>query len=420
MKTNQADADTLETILSSNLQRKKKKSESKTSEVNDEEETNSWITLPSAPRSTHQFLSDFFRTDIMNHCEFLKQLVGLQSADVYLISEICERIAAETNHKALLSLDPPFYGGADAVSAAQVGHIARDGFQTHKSFPRNCYNIMMTYAALNQLKGHVYNIYELAYLNYHSTIPFRTAIFIFLIQITILWIVLQANLERYDTAIAQREPLVIIIDVCTTLFFTSFCYGQYRNATTFNSAVKGVIGSYKVADEDTVSQIDNPNERGKWQPELMLLINTLINRYLLILAPMFNFYFILLSVSAMDALLNSFSLLFIFELDDYVMPLFARVDIEDKLVINAHDFIMVPAVDGELVCRRTGPAIMPNGNKLYVSLQKETKSITIYSRKSALQYDKTIYVFDGLKSKKFLSMCNESLKSLQNFKDIHD
>lgn len=55
------------------------------------------------------------------------------------------------------------------------------------------------------------------------------------------------------------------------------------------------------------------------------MMNQIVNEYAISLAPVINFYFILLSSNAMDALLNGFSLLFIFELDDYILPLFAGI-----------------------------------------------------------------------------------------------
>ena len=150
------------------------------------------------PASTRQFLSDFFRTDIMNHCEFLKRMNTFQGDDCYLISEICNRLVDQTKGKEAQKITS-FYGGDDdEVNAADVGknlrvfvcyshfcftcrslslttfpaafetwfrlkigHIARADFQKHKSFPRNCFNIMMVYEALKGLDGHNYNIYEL-------------------------------------------------------------------------------------------------------------------------------------------------------------------------------------------------------------------------------------------------------------------
>ena len=77
--------------------------------------------------STHQFVSDFFRTDIMNHCEFLKQLNDFGGEDCYLIAEICNRLVDQTNGKEADAITP-FYGvgGNDTVDAADVGK-----FYTH-------------------------------------------------------------------------------------------------------------------------------------------------------------------------------------------------------------------------------------------------------------------------------------------------
>ena len=211
-----------------------------------------------------------------------------------------------------------------------------------------------------------------------------------------------------------------MVDICTTIFVIVFCYGQWTSARTFTTAVRGVIGSYLIKDEDKVIHIPNPFERGKWQSELMLFFNSFINQYALVFTPAFNVLFILLSASPMDAILNGFALLFIFELDDYVLPLFQGVDMEDKLVINAHDFIMVPPKNEDLSCTRVGPDIALDA-KLYVSLQQgDNGRINIYSRLSATKYSKTTYIFKGPQSAAFLSLCEESLSCLQDYKDIHD
>ena len=274
--------------------------------------------------STHQLVSDFFRTDIMNHCEFLKQLNEFGGEDCYLIAEICNRLVEQTKGVKAQAVTP-FYGVAgDKVDPSEVGHIARDDFQKHKSFPRNCFNIMMVYAALTGLDGHEYNVYELAYLNSDSSFVFYIAQLIFAIQSILLYVVVSDNALHYDIAFNQKDASVILIDACTTIFIVCFCYAQFTGAQTFTKAVKGVVGSYLVKDEDLVIQIIGAN-RGKWRPELCLMMNQIVNEYAISLAPVINFYFILLSSNAMDALLNGFSLLFIFELDDYILPLFAGI-----------------------------------------------------------------------------------------------
>lgn len=221
----------------------------------------------------------------------------------------------------------------------------------------------------------------------------------------------------------QRDSLIIMVDLCTTIFVVVFCFGQYDNAKTFTTAVHGVIASYLIKDVDRVIHILNSSQRGKWQPELMLVFNTFINQYALIFAPVFNIFFILLSASPMDVILNGFALLFIFELDDYVLPLFQGVDMDDKLAVNAHDFIMVYPQNEDLCCTRVGPEIFLNA-KLYVAIvpqqRKDSGRINMYSRVSATKYNKTTYIFQGPQTAAFLSLCKESLNCIQNYKDIHD
>ena len=177
----------------------------------------------------------------------------------------------------------------------------------------------------------------MAFLNYHSQKSFFMACLIFAIQVILCIVVVNDNVANYEEAREQKDPFVIVIDFCTTVFIIVFCFGQYSSARTFCNATQGAVGRSMVDDGDLVIQI-TPT-RSKFRPWLCLQMNAIMNQHFLMLAPFFNFYFILLSNNAMDALLNGFSLLFIFELDDYIQPLFDGVDIEDQLAINAHDFI---------------------------------------------------------------------------------
>ena len=73
--------------------------------------------------SSRSCLSDFFRTDIMNHCEFLKQLNNFGGEDCYLIAEICNRLVDQTNGKKADAITP-FYGVSDdTVDASDVGKL---------------------------------------------------------------------------------------------------------------------------------------------------------------------------------------------------------------------------------------------------------------------------------------------------------
>lgn len=368
------------------------------------------------PSSNHEFISDFFGTDLMNHCEFLKRLNHLGGDDCYLMAEICKRLVDQTNDKTADKITP-FYGGDDQVNASDVCHTARKDFQKHKSFPRNCFHIMLVYTALTSLSGHDYNVYELAYLNCHSQWIFFMACLIFAIQSILFYVVVSDNMLQFGVAMKQNDSFVILIDLCTTVFIVVFCYGQYTAAQTFVKATRGVVGSSLVADDDLVIKFETT--RSKLRPQLCLWMNQVVNQHMLSLAPFINFYFLLLSGNAIEALLNGFSLLFIFELDDYIIPLFAGVDIEDQLAINAHDFIMVPPINDDLTCKQTGPDV-PQNAKLYVSITKEKKMVNIYSRTSATEYSKTSFVFEGPQTRKFLQTCEDSLQCLQNFQDIHD
>ena len=77
------------------------------------------------PASTRQFLSDFFRTDIMNHCEFLKRMNTFKGDDCYLISEICNRLVDQTKGKEAQKITSFYGGNDDEVNASDVGKNLR-------------------------------------------------------------------------------------------------------------------------------------------------------------------------------------------------------------------------------------------------------------------------------------------------------
>eukprot|EP00122_Pirum_gemmata_P018111 Pgem_evm1s16960 len=253
---------------------------------------------------TAQFLKDFFQTDIMNHCEFLKTLKSLDEQDCYLLAHSCESLVRTTNGIPAQKKISPFYGvDGNNVEASDVGHVARADFQKHKSFPRNVFNIFKVYGSLNDLDGHDFNIYEYAFLNYHSNIPVYAAFLTFIIQVAIFLILVISNGVLYEQALNQNDMYIWIINIATTFFFVSQCFGEWKSAHTFHQACAGVIGENQ-----------SYNSRGNYIAQALKLLNVLANQVLTILVPIFNFYFILLSDSPNDALMNSLALFFIVEL----------------------------------------------------------------------------------------------------------
>eukprot|EP00122_Pirum_gemmata_P008860 Pgem_evm1s8179 len=69
--------------------------------------------------------------------------------------------------------------------------------------------------------------------------------------------------------------------------------------------------------------------------------------------------------------------------------------LEDYLAINAHDFIMVETKPSDLIVNKEGQGNYENGQKLYVQVQEDANTITIYSRQNMSYYDKTVYRFSG-------------------------
>eukprot|EP00957_Ditylum_brightwellii_P169984 12938328-Ditylum_brightwellii.AAC.1 len=98
---------------------------------------------------------------------------------------------------------------------------------------------MLAYKALTSLVGHEYNIYELAYLNYHSQWVYYMACLIFSIQIILFYVVVNDNMLQYEAAMEQKDSFIILIDLSTTIFIVCFCYGQWTGAQSFLRAAKG-------------------------------------------------------------------------------------------------------------------------------------------------------------------------------------
>mmetsp|Transcript_12169 Transcript_12169/g.15948 ORF Transcript_12169/g.15948 Transcript_12169/m.15948 type:complete len:322 (-) Transcript_12169:236-1201(-) len=318
------------------------------------------------------FYDDFFRTDIMNHCEFLKSLMDLEKQDSAFFISLLENLADEKKEGRQIT---PFYNG-------------------HCDNPKNPINIVEAYGAIKNLKGHDFNIYEFTYLDPEHPSNRFVSLFTFVFQFIILAVLVYQNIS----ATVSRDPLVWILTLSTSFFFGTASRQQWKAADEFNTAF------YDIGDKEKV---------------FWLQLNTLSNKLLAVAIPIFNIYFVLLSSDANDAILNSLALFFILELDSMVLPPWEETRIRDEIAINAHDHIMIPLEDQMLKISKEGPANFLDTDKLYVRIEHKSNSIIVYKRVNACTYEQTVYHVSGVEATRFLELC-ESFECLINYKDIHD
>lgn len=183
---------------------------------------------------------------------------------------------------------------------------------------------------------------------------------------------------------------------------------QYSSCGEFNSTFLTVGGQFA-----NMFSVHN----------LMLYLNALVNKGLSLLLPLFNIYFMLLSETPNDALLNGLALFFILEMDEMVLPSWDGERVSDELACHCHDFIMQPSSEGELVVTKTGAMLeYQHTDRLYVRLQRTSDGlgkVYVHKQESRTEYSTSIYEIKGSKAKEFLDAV-QTFECLQNFRDLHD
>ena len=344
-----------------------------------------------------EFYNDFFFTNIMNHCEFLKTLPEIGKDDIDLLKSIVGFISTGTHKTDINAFYDPLPGVNDYTH------------QIHTDLPKNIVCILETYVLVKNLKAHEFNIFEFAFLagngTFHETTPQDKAIkiisfFTLLFQYVILIILIFYNVPTK----VNLNILVIIITIGTSFFFTKLAYNQYSHSTKFNNC-------YKLT--------------GDVNKQIYLHMNFLSNVILPILVPFFNFYYILLSEDPNNAILNSLALFFILELDSMILPSWTESRINDECVTNIHDFIM----DGDDDTNNINPLIEKITEcsedihnlqeKTYFSIDFKNKKINFHVKKTPQTYLTIQYKVSGKNTYRFLNLISQ-FDSINTFRDIHD
>lgn len=319
-----------------------------------------------------EFVRDFFSTNIMNHCEFLKFLMKLDVNDEVLLIPLLEWMSCGKPLRRI----KPFYPG-------------------HTDGEKNPLHITMAYTLLKPLKNHEFNIFEASFLDSERMSIKLTAISTLALQWLIFFILIKTSLAKLDEV--SNDPIVWLITVCTTFFFSKKCFQQYESADDFRKAFS-VLG-----------------QRATIRAHFM---NVFGNQVLSVLVPVFNFYFMLLSGDANDAILNGLALYFVLELDEMAMPMnWDEQRLLDELAINAHDFIMEPLAAGVLDVEKEGDLTFQNYDKVYVSITGF--NVTVYKRTSSTDYDHVTYSISGTEAENFMRHIS-NFRCFVAYRDIHD
>lgn len=332
-----------------------------------------------------QFYNDFFETNIMNHCEFLKTLPELGNEDIHLLKSMVGILSEKNDIKKIT----PFYN-------------------CHITNPKNMMCILESYNFLKDLKSHNFNIFEYAFLvgngdlrcefsktNNIKLLSFFTLFFQYLIFIILVFFNIPSKIN-YDL-------MVMIITFGTSFFFIKLAHNQYLDSTKFNRCY-------------TLTGDENK--------QIYLKMNFLSNVILPIIVPFFNIYYILLSEDPNNAILNSLALFFILELDSMILPSWSEKRVSDELAMNIHDYIMIEedeeGFEQPTITKLSDELdhIHKYDEKTYVEVNKIYHKIMFYVRIDSINYKKIEYEVSGNNCNKFINLVNK-FNCIKNYEDIH-
>jgi len=170
--------------------------------------------------SSTTFLNDFFTSDIMNHCEFLKFMMNLGKEDALLLATIMEQLAkGESAGKELHNIEP-FYNN-------------------HQNLPKNPVHILQAYVAVKELNEHQWNIYECAFLDSEKLWMLVVAFFTFVFQLMLFIVLVKYNFsEDRHTEIGDATTLIYVMAAGTSFFFANGAWNEIKEARNFNKAFK--------------------------------------------------------------------------------------------------------------------------------------------------------------------------------------
>lgn len=348
------------------------------------------------------FVRDYFFTDISNHVEFLKWTQTLDKEDDVLLIGILERLAAPDDPPLPVE---PFYGSVDTTITTN-NNINNDS-------KKNPLNIAKGYALMQGLDGHDYNMFEFAYLSGEDSWRTRCIAYLAaLIQGSFLVVLIMYNFV--DTHIRVRPHEGFFDDVVVVMFVSTALFGA-RLRHQFLSCEKFV---------STMNKLAEPSSN-----DIFLYIDRLVNQVLGVSIFFFNIYFILVSDTPTDAVLDSVALLFIIEIDDQFKPNWDDDMIEDATAFLLRGYVQEPFDRNDILVVRDGPELISD-EKFYIQINDDHEeddfdySVTVHTASSrdqnlnvAQSYIATRYCVSGPKAME-LREAFESFHALQNFLDF--
>jgi len=248
----------------------------------------------------------------------------------------------------------PFYDDEKQYTFVPNGLGDPDGNHiNHCKFPKNLRRIATGYSELLRMRGHSYNIFEFAFLNAKMLNNSKhrseaigyivSSVFTALLQFVVFGCLAYYSIgpdndavwEKWGEIQADREghAAIMVIAVGTTLLFCKRAYMQFSEAREFNQ----VFTRLQMKATNMMLREDYLKFVGKktlYCKVLCLWLNAFVNCGLALVVPVFNLFYLLLSETIDDAVLNSLALLFILELDEVVLPAWDDDRIEDELAIN--------------------------------------------------------------------------------------
>lgn len=289
-------------------------------------------------------------------------------------------------------------------------------YEGHCKLTKNPIHVSKAYTALLSLRGHPFNIYECSLIkegNIDWTL-YMSAVITLVLQMGIFLILIIYNATKYQHI--SKDPLIWVIAACTTYFFFMRGWAEYLAAEQFNSVFRMAC----LDDDRAISD------------KLMLLSNSLANKFLSILITTFNTYFVLLSQTPNDAVLNALALTFILEVDDMAAPQWSEDEILIKLAKKMHEYIMIPISEsteaepnlkegllGDLIVTKSGVGNYSGDDKLYIQMDDENAAVRVHKRVDSCNYDTTTYKISGRLASPFLESLGE-FECLNHYEGIHD
>tara|TARA_B100000405_G_scaffold217535_1_gene153992 strand:- start:16 stop:1017 length:1002 start_codon:yes stop_codon:yes gene_type:complete len=330
----------------------------------------------------YTFFDDFFKTDIMNHVEVLKEMMKLGGEDDRLLVPVLVNLAKQNHILPKLPIIP-FY-------------------DNHQNFQKNIVRMVEVHRLMQNLRGHNFNIYECCFLDIERASLKITSLFSMITQIMIFLVLVNYNF--YHIAVRSEwtdDSLVFMITIATTFFFGKLAFQQYKGAMDFNNVFEKV-------------------GCGSKQHKIALRVNIFINGFIGFCVTFFNFFFLIVSSDPNEAILNSLALYFIIELDDTLKPDWDEIRVDDEIGINIHDYIMAGNED---VCVEVisgyfdVQSLIQSEDKVYI--QRQADMINVFWRRDSSYYERITFKVSGSCSSAFLSDIDQ-FYCMTKYKDIHD